>query len=214
MRQLAHHVEMFGGAKLEGLSKKDQQVRSRAAMGLKPQKAQKRPYTHLVALRKKQKVQDDVAADLARKAGMRVRKVPPAAREPAKASRSEPGDPHTLRGGVLHVSKQQASRTKPNVLASPPHSSRSHLIPHASPSRFLTFAMFSYMHQRHFLFPPAFSCQIREVQWRSRMSTKGAGKGAGKGRGRGGGGKGRGGGKGGGGKGGGGKGGGGKGRGR
>jgi hypothetical protein len=111
MRQLAHHVEMFGGAKLEGLSKKDQQVRSRAAMGLKPQKAQKRPYTHLVALRKMQKVQDDVAADLARKAGMRVRKVPPAAREPAKASRGEPGDPHTLRGGVLHVSKQQASRT-------------------------------------------------------------------------------------------------------
>ena len=104
-------VERLGGARLKGLSKIDQKVRERKQLGLRPEKGQKRPYPQLVALRKKQRAQDEDAARLAKQAGMKERRSTVGQRHTApqvhnyKSSNATPrslGD--ALHGGVLHVS--------------------------------------------------------------------------------------------------------------
>ena len=107
--EMALSVEMYGSTRLDGLSKKDQRRRERERLGLQPEKQQKRPYKQLMALRKKQRGQDDAAAALAKAGGNTVRKQ--SAELVRKADRGDgPGGPTdgvAVGGGVLRVHQKQ-----------------------------------------------------------------------------------------------------------
>lgn len=118
-KEMAHNVEMFGGAQLQGLSRKDQKARERAQLGLQPEKPHKRPYKQLMELRKKQRAQDATAAELARQGGNTARKQTAelAGRGVSKVygrleareggSSRGPSDGVSAAGGVLNVSAKQ-----------------------------------------------------------------------------------------------------------
>ena len=115
----AKKVEKLGASRLEGLDKKDQQARMRMQLGLREQKAQKMPYKRLLAVRKKQKKQDEDMADLARQAGMAPRRKPQTGGA-SRVAQAGGGKAHhgdfsfgeKLRGGVLHVSNTDIKRTR------------------------------------------------------------------------------------------------------
>ena len=110
-KEMAVSVELYGSARLEGLSKKDQKARERQRLGLQPEKPHKRPYKQLMELRKKQRGQDAVAAALAKEAGNTVRKQAPEllrAAERAKFRADDgPTDGVNAGSGVLHVNAKQ-----------------------------------------------------------------------------------------------------------
>ena len=106
--EMALSVEMYGSTRLDGLSKKDQRRRERERLGLQPEKQQKRPYKQLMALRKKQRGQDDAAAALAKAGGNTVRKQ--SAELGEGRSRRRAGWAYRRRrvgGGVLRVHQKQ-----------------------------------------------------------------------------------------------------------
>ena len=111
LRNLSKAVEALGSTRLEGLAKKDHAARQRKQLALKPAKEQKRPYTQLVALRKKQRSQDHAAAELAREAGNTARRSTIGGGELGVAPQLKRRKPAGLldadaRDGVMHVSRQ------------------------------------------------------------------------------------------------------------
>ena len=131
MKAFSRKVEQLGASQLRGMAKKDlsskiaakdQEVRMRMQLGLRAQKAPKMPYKRLLAVRKKQRSQDDTAADLAKQAGMTARRKPNASKQAAQAGRGGSGGRggfggapslgRSLVGGVLHVSNSDIKRTR------------------------------------------------------------------------------------------------------
>ena len=119
LRDFARKVERLGASKLQGLSKKDQDARVRAQLGLRDQKSQKMPLKRLQAVRKKQRKQDSEMADLAKQAGMAPRRKPssslsgrPTQAGHGKGAGGAPSLGGALRGGVLHVSNTEIRRAR------------------------------------------------------------------------------------------------------
>ena len=128
MKAFSRKVEQLGASQLRGMAKKDlsskiaakdQEVRMRMQLGLRAQKAPKMPYKRLLAVRKKQKKQDEDMADLARQAGMAPRRKPQTGGA-SRVAQAGGGKAHhgdfsfgeKLRGGVLHVSNTDIKRTR------------------------------------------------------------------------------------------------------
>ena len=115
MMAFSRKVERLGASQLTGLSKKDQDARTRVQLGLRQAKAQKMPYKRLLAVRKKMKAQDDASDALAKEAGMTARRKPVAGagrfvtqaggKGRGKGSGGAPSLGRSLSNGVLHVSQ-------------------------------------------------------------------------------------------------------------
>ena len=115
MMAFSRKVERLGASQLTGLSKKDQDARTRVQLGLRQAKAQKMPYKRLLAVRKRMRAQDDASDALAKEAGMTARRKPVAGagrfvtqaggKGRGKGSGGAPSLGRSLSNGVLHVSQ-------------------------------------------------------------------------------------------------------------
>ena len=117
MMAFSRKVERLGASQLTGLSKKDQDARTRVQLGLREAKAQKMPYKRLLAVRKKMKGQDDASDALAKETGMTARRKPAAGagrfvtqaggkgKGKGKGSGGAPSLGRSLSNGVLHVTQ-------------------------------------------------------------------------------------------------------------